>query len=164
MTGSRNPARPESAGPQREPAPSTPDARTVRKRTRARELALRALYLIDIRGPGARPDVPEFFRENTDDGDVLVFAQELFDGCVDRREELDAVITEVAENWRIGRMAVIDRNILRLGTFELVALEDVPPKVSINEAIDLAKRYSTAESGAFVNGILDKIRTRIRPD
>ena len=164
MTGSRNPARPESVGPSEGPDGFTPDAKTVRKRTRARELALRALYLIDIRGPGVRPEVPEFFQANTDDDDVLAFAQKLFDGCVDRCDELDGVITEVAENWRIGRMAVIDRNILRLGTFELIALDDVPPKVSINEAIDLAKRYSTAESGAFVNGILDKLRTRIRPD
>jgi len=86
------------------------------------------------------------------------FARELIDGCRERLEQLDAHIAAVAENWEIGRMAVIDRNILRLASYELLFRDDVPPKVAINEAIDLAKRYSTADSGAFVNGILDRIR------
>ena len=95
---------------------------------------------------------------------MLRFARELFEGCLERRDELDEKIAGVAENWGIHRMAVVDRNILRLGTYELMALPDIPPKVSINEAIDLAKKYSTADSGAFVNGILDKLRTELRPD
>ncbi len=157
MTASRNVANPNPGDP-------PPKAHTVRKRTRARELVLKALYLIDVRGPDALPEVPAFFAAETTDTDVLAFARQVFDGIIEHRDELDAKISGVAENWQIHRMAVIDRNLLRLGTFEFAYLADIPPKVSINEAIDLAKRYSTADSGAFVNGILDKLRTQIRPE
>lgn len=157
MTASRNLANPQ-------PGSASPKPHTVRKRTRARELVLKALYLIDVRGTDALPEVPELFAGETDDRDVLSFAQQLFDGVAEHRDELDAKIADVAENWHIHRMAVIDRNLLRLGTFEFMYLADVPPKVSINEAIDLAKRYSTADSGAFVNGILDKLRSQLRPE
>ena len=136
----------------------------IRKRTRARELALQALYLIDVRGAGVNAEIAEFLEAEAGDPDVLDFARGLVGGCSLRRDEIDAKISAVAENWQIHRMAVIDRNILRLGTYELLCLEDVPPKVSINEAIDLAKRYSTAESGSFVNGILDKLRSELRPE
>ena len=164
MTASRNPAGQESAGSAEGPGHFTSNKHTVRKRTRARELILKALYLVDVRGPDARVEVPAFFQAETDDEDVLLFAQDVFNGCLEHRDELDGKIAGVAENWQIHRMAVIDRNVLRLGTYELTYLEDVPPKVSINEAIDLAKRFSTADSGAFVNGILDKLRTQIRPE
>ena len=157
MTASRNVENPRPGDP-------SPKPHAVRKRTRARELVLRALYLIDVRGPDALSEVPAFFAAETSDPDVLAFAREVFDGIIEHRDELDAKISGVAENWQIHRMAVIDRNLLRLGTFEFAHLADIPPKVSINEAIDLAKRYSTADSGAFVNGILDKLRTQIRPD
>ena len=157
MTASRDSANPDPGGTHLR-------RHTVRKRTRARELVLRALYLIDVRGSDALPDVPRFFESETDDPDVRAFAAELFNGIVEHRDEIDARIANVAENWEIHRMAVIDRNLLRLGTYELAYLPDIPPKVSINEAIDLAKRYSTGESGAFVNGILDKLRTQIRPE
>jgi transcription antitermination factor NusB len=141
-----------------------PTQQTVRKRTRAREMVLRALYLVDIRGAASKSDVPQLFREDTTDPDVQRFAKELFEGCLEKRDEIDAKIAEVAENWQIHRMAVIHRNVLRLGTYEILYLADIPPKVSINEAIYLAKRYSTAESGAFVNGILDKLRLQNRPE
>ncbi len=157
MAASRQPPSPE-------PGPSTARPHTVRKRTRARELALKALYLIDVRGPDVAREVPAFFERETDDPDVLAFARTLFDGVAAHRDELDEKITAVAENWHIHRMAVIDRNLLRIGTFEFAHLADVPPKVSINEAIDLAKRYSTADSGAFVNGILDRLRLQLRPE
>ena len=157
MADSRNPAEQDPAG-----FPSDPQK--VRKRTRARELVLRALYLVDVRGPEAGAQVPAFFAGETADPDVLQFARELFDGCIANRDELDRNIAVVAENWEIHRMAVIDRNILRLGTYEMMFVGDIPPKVSINEAIDLAKRYSTADSGAFVNGILDKLRRQLRPE
>jgi transcription antitermination factor NusB len=149
------------------PAPSEPRgpsvAHGVRRRTLARELALRALYLVDVRGRSAANEALLFLRSETDDDDIRHFASDLFSGCLERRDELDGYISEVAENWQIHRMAVVDRNVLRLGTYELLCLTDVPPKVCINEAIDLAKKYSTGDSGAFVNGILDKLRTQIRP-
>ena len=163
MTDGRN-ATDSDPGDALQQGASAPNPHTVRKRTRARELALRALYMVDVRGADAAGDVPAFFAAETDEPDVTRFAQELFDGCLGRRDELDGKIADVAENWHIHRMAVIDRNILRIGTYELLALTDIPPKVSINEAIDLAKRYSTADSGSFVNGILDKLRSQLRPE
>ena len=135
----------------------------MRKRTLARELALKALYQHELRG-----GVPleELFPAGATGAraEVYGFARELTEGCLANRQMLDELIQRTAENWRLDRMPVIDRNILRIGTYELIFLEDVPPKVSINEAIDLAKKYSTADSGAFVNGILDKLRTQIRPE
>lgn len=136
----------------------------IRKRSRARELALRALYLLDVRGVSAKGDIPGFLLTESTDSEVINFAQELIDGCVEKKKEIDEKISTVAENWQVYRMAVIDRNVLRIGTYELLYMEDIPPKVTINEAIDLAKRYSTAESGAFVNGILDKLRSQLRKD
>lgn len=132
----------------------------MRKRTRARELALQALYLLDLRGAEVLGDVDALLDDGTSEPDVRRFARELVDGCWARRDELDETIAKVAENWDIHRMAVVDRNVLRLATYELLFLDDVPPKVSINEAIDLAKRYSTTDSGGFVNGILDRIRSQ----
>jgi transcription antitermination factor NusB len=130
----------------------------LRKRTRARELALQALYQLDLRGPEVLGQVDRVLAGDTAEPEVRRFARQLVDGCWAHREDLDARIATVADNWEIHRMAVVDRNILRLASYELLFLDDVPPKVAINEAIDLAKRYSTADSGAFVNGILDRIR------
>ncbi len=140
------------------PAELLPEQKAVRRRSRARELALQALYLIDVRGPDARDEVALYLHAQTDDPETREFATELVEGVSRQREQIDERIAAIAQNWQIHRMAVVDRNILRIGTFELTALADIPPKVSINEAIELAKRYSTADSGAFVNGILDKIR------
>jgi len=132
----------------------------LRKRTRARELALQALYQLDLRGAEVLGDIERFLSEREAEPEVRAFARLLIDGCWQHLAELDAAIAAVAENWDIRRMAVVDRNVLRLASFELLFLDDVPPKVSINEAIDLAKRFSTADSGAFVNGILDRIRSQ----
>jgi transcription antitermination factor NusB len=130
----------------------------LRKRTRARELALQALYQLDLRGESVLDDVGRLLDEGTGEPSVRLFARELIDGVREHQPELDAAIAAVAENWDLGRMAVVDRNLLRIGAFELLHLDDVPPKVSINEAVDLAKSYADTQSGAFVNGILDRIR------
>jgi transcription antitermination factor NusB len=132
----------------------------LRKRTRARELALQALYQLDLRGPEVLEDIERLIALGDPQPDVRAFARTLVHGAWEHREELDQRIGAVAENWDVRRMAVVDRNVLRLASYELLYLDDVPPKVSINEAIDLAKRYSTADSGAFVNGILDRIRAQ----
>lgn len=145
-------------------SPSDTELQTVRKRSRAREIVLRTLYCVDVRGKKSDVDTDIILEQETNDPDVLRFAKELLNGCLAKRDELDEMIATVAENWQVYRMAVIDRNVLRLGTYELMFLMDIPPKVTINEAIDLAKRYSTAESGSFVNGILDKIRTKVRSE
>src|SRR5262245_41867029 len=107
-------------------------------------------------------EAKSFFRDEEPDKTAREFATQLVNGVVEHREELDQVIRGVAQNWEIARMAVIDRNVLRMAAFELFHCPDIPPKVAINEAIELGKRFSTQNSGAFVNGILDKIKDRAR--
>lgn len=92
-----------------------------------------------------------------DDPEMLAFAEALFRTALDRREETDALIARHTKNWALHRLAQVDRSVLRLAATELLAFEDVPPKVSIDEAIDIAKKYSTPQSGRFVNGILDAV-------
>ena len=134
----------------------------MRKRTQARELALQLLYQLDLRGEEVVPDLLEHLA-SIQDAEVREFARGLVQGYRERAAEIDGRIEEVARNWQLRRMAVIDRNILRLATFELLYRDDVPPLVSINEAIELAKKYSTKNSGPFVNGILDNLRLRNPP-
>jgi len=88
-------------------------------------------------------------------------AAPLIEGVLSHLSELDRAVEQVSVNWRVSRMAKVDRNVLRLGAFELLHRPDVPPKVAINEAIDIATRYGSEESGAFINGILDKIAQRV---
>lgn len=132
----------------------------MKKRSRGRELALQLLYQLDQRGADTLELAEEFLRDEEQDRESRAFALRLFQGTHDETEKLDGIIRAVAQNWEIKRMAVIDRNVLRLATYELLHCKDVPPKVAINEAIELGKRYSTSNSGAFINGILDKIKSR----
>jgi transcription antitermination factor NusB len=132
----------------------------MKKRTRARELTLQFLYQLDLRGPEFLAEVPTFLREEESDKSTRDFATHLVRGTAQHLEEIDAVIRDVAQNWDIERMAVIDRNVLRMATYEILHRKDIPPKVSINEAIELGKRYSTQNSGGFINGVLDKIKDR----
>ena len=131
-----------------------------RRRTRARESALQFLYMLDLRGVEMLEEL-ETFLEKEPDGSIRRFARDLIQGVHQEREELDRHIAAAADNWVIKRMAAIDRNILRLACYELLRLDDVPPKVTINEAIELAKKFSTAESGSFVNGVLDKVKSEL---
>jgi len=132
----------------------------VKKRTRGRELALQFLYQMDLRGPELFEEAAAFLAAEERDREACAFARRLITGVRDHWEELNEAIRSVAQNWELARMAVIDRNVLRLAAFELLHCRDIPPKVAINEAIELGKRYSTANSGAFINGILDKIKAR----
>ncbi|MBI4563246.1 MAG: transcription antitermination factor NusB [Planctomycetes bacterium] len=136
----------------------------MRKRTRARELALQALYQLDLRGEEVREQVDAQLQRASQDPEVLEFARTLVHGAWSRRADIDRKIEDVARNWELRRMAAIDRNILRLATYELLYLEEIPPLVTINEAIDMAKKYSTKKSGNFVNGILDHIRVAFTGD
>lgn len=95
--------------------------------------------------------------------DELDFADVLVRGVADHRDAIDKTIADSSTNWKVQRMAIVDRNILRIGVFELVHLLDVPPRVTLNEAIEIGKRYGTGDTGAFVNGILDKIAQTARP-
>lgn len=132
----------------------------MKKRTRARELALQFLYMLDLRAGDFLHEAEEFVRGEEPDEQTADFALRLVRGTAGERDAIDDIIRSVAQNWDIERMAVIDRNVLRLATFELLHCDDIPPKVSINEAIELGKRYSTQNSGGFINGILDKIKDR----
>jgi N utilization substance protein B len=132
---------------------------TLTRRTRGREVALQVLYQLE-QNPGVAPTEVERFIERRLLGDrkLVEFTHALIAGVQGHKPEIDGLISRVAENWRLDRMAAIDRNILRLGAFEMVYCPDVPTKVAINEALELAKRYSTAQSSRFVNGILDRLQ------
>jgi N utilization substance protein B len=128
------------------------------RRTRGREIALQVLYQADL-NPGLAPAEIRRFIERRLLGDMKLceFTRGLIAGVQAHQGRIDGLISEVAENWRIDRMAAIDRNILRLGAYELLYCPEVPTKVAINESLELAKRYSTAQSSRFVNGILDRL-------
>ncbi|MFI5401573.1 MAG: transcription antitermination factor NusB [Planctomycetota bacterium] len=131
----------------------------MRKRTRGRELALQLLYMVDARGDEALLGVDDFLtQEAPDETEAHDFARQLLSGTLDKQEEIDTAISAAAQNWHLRRMALVDRNILRMAVYEMLHLKDIPAKVSINEAIELGKRFSTQQSGAFINGILDRIR------
>lgn len=132
----------------------------MKKRTRARELALQALYQLDLQGDDFIPEISNFVNDEEEDAGISHFAIKIVKGVVVEIEAIDETIREVAQNWDIERMAVIDRNILRMATHEILNMDEIPPKVSINEAIELGKRFSTKNSGSFINGILDRIKTR----
>ncbi len=133
----------------------------MRNRTQSREYALQMLYQADIRHIGYEQILQEFWQESTPtDKEITAFANALFAGTFARKTEIDATIADYADNWNMKRMAVIDRNILRLGVFELLHQTDVPSKVCINEAIELAKRFGDADSSKFINGILDAIHKK----
>lgn len=132
----------------------------MKQRTRSRELALQLLYQIDLVGPAVLERVDEQLREMESNQSAREFAKRLIVGTHGQRRKIDDEIQAVAQNWDISRMAAVDRNVLRLAVFELVFCDDIPPKVSINEAIELGKRFSTAQSGSFINGVLDKIKNR----
>ena len=130
----------------------------MKKRTKARELALQFLYQVDLLGPAALSGLEEFLTGEEPDRETTRYARGLIEGTLEAKEQIDAAIQQVAQNWEIPRMAVIDRNVLRLATYELLFCPDIPPKVAINEAIELGKRYSTQNSGGFINGVLDKVK------
>ena len=130
----------------------------MKKRTRARELALQFLYQLDLLGEDVASSAEDFIQSEEPDRPTTEFSLELIEGTREYRDRIDQIIRDVAQNWDLERMAVIDRNVLRLATFELLWCTDIPPKVSINEAIELGKRYSTKNSGGFINGILDKVK------
>ncbi len=134
----------------------------MRKRTLAREYALQVLYKLDIANDKDLEVVLANFWlmgvEEEVEESVKVFAAELVKGVICNLEAIDKDISQYATNWKLERMAVVDRNILRLSAYELLFREEIPPKVSINEAVELAKKYSEPKSAKFVNGVLDKIK------
>jgi N utilization substance protein B len=136
----------------------------VGNRRKARECALQILYSLEYNriDDSALNDWVDaywsvFSDTSQDTPDVKEYMTRLVQGVRSHFDELDTLIQSASTNWKLERMAMVDRNILRLAAFELVQLSDIPPKVSLNEAIEIGKRFGTEDSGSFINGILDKI-------
>ncbi len=145
----------------------------VRKRTRSREFALQVLYELDLSSADINEALEDFWLDRTDveltnpeklaleedkkEPEVRDYTEKLVRGTLEKKADIDAVIEKYAENWEMQRMACVDRNILRLATFEILHIAEIPVKVAINEAVELAKRYGEQDSSKFVNGILDRI-------
>jgi len=128
------------------------------KRRRAREYALQMLFQLDLTDTKSNDDLLKDFWENIDEENELKeFANEIIRGTRENIDAIDEIIKKVAEHWSIERMAIVDRNILRAATYELLYRPDIPPSVTIDEAIEISKKYSTEDSASFINGILDKI-------
>jgi N utilization substance protein B len=130
-------------------------------RSQCREWALQFLYQGEFAGSGEAEDLERFWGHFQPQGKAPAYLKMLVTGTAAHREELDALIARYSQHWRLERMAAVDRNLLRLAIYELLYQSKVPPKVVINEAIELAKRYGSEDSGAFVNGILDQIREAV---
>lgn len=143
-------------------------------RTRGREYALQVLYEVDTSGKDAAEALDAYWVnfETTGrpagspepDPAIKTFTQQLVGGTVKNLAEIDAMIERCSTNWRLDRMPRVDRNVLRLACYELKHSADVPTKVVINEAIELGKRFGAEDSGAFINGILDKVATEVRKE
>lgn len=131
----------------------------MKARRKAREIALQFLYQWEVRGDEVLPEMAEVLLRDRRTPDVVEYVETLVHGTIQRLDEIDPLIDASAEHWSLARMAVVDRNVLRLATYEMGwQRERVPAKVAINEAIELGKRFSTAQTGAFVNGVLDRVR------
>jgi len=129
----------------------------MRKRSQAREYVLQILYAIDVGRGDVEECIDVFWRRVEANKAVAEFTDGIVRGIVKNKNLIDKVIASYATNWQLDRMAAVDRNVLRIGTYELLFEKEIPPKVSINEAIEIAKKFGDMDSGKFVNGILDKI-------
>ncbi len=126
-------------------------------RRKSRELTLQALYQAEVNGTEPLEQFALFCANFQVNDKIIPLAQELLLGISDHAIEIDALISQHTKNWRVGRMSIIDRNLIRLGVYEVLFRADVPATVAINEAIEIAKRYSTDDAPSFINGILDAI-------
>ncbi len=132
-------------------------------RSRAREIVLQVLYQFDLNSDRDPADDEAFVRKRLGNNvDLVEFAMSLLKGVLRNREELDAMLTERASNWSLGRMAATDRNVLRIGAFEIL-YADTPERVAINEAVELSRRFGSAQSSQFVNGVLDRFLDHDNP-
>lgn len=128
------------------------------ERRKARECALQVLYSMDSSKINADDALRLYWHSHPEDSlEIKTFAADIVKGTSEKFEEIDNVITQYSTNWKISRMSVVDRNILRFAVYELMWCPTIPVKVTLNEAIEIAKQYGTEESGAFINGILDKV-------
>jgi N utilization substance protein B len=141
--------------PDHHQSPSTGGAAGTRRR--GRELALQALYQIEMTADPSGAAVERFLNHFEGRPKAKEFARRLVSGVVSQRPELDRLIEQYAENWKLDRIAITDLIILRIGAYELLFCADIPRNVSLNEAIEIAKRFGSMESAPFINGILDRV-------
>jgi N utilization substance protein B len=127
-------------------------------RRRSRELALQALFSMDMNNDASEETLQRFCRNFNPPEKIRPFFLQLVRGVLQYIPEIDNLIERFSKNWQIGRMSCVDRNVLRIAVYELLCCSDIPPKVSINEAIDIGKKFGTEDSGAFINGIIDSLR------
>jgi N utilization substance protein B len=139
----------------------TTEGTTLDRRTKARELTMQALCQLDVQGDDAKGMLRFFFRENTDDDLTLDLAEKWALGVWSMVRACDDLISEAAVRWKLSRLSHVDRAILRLSVYQLRYCEDIPCKVVINEAIEIAKKYSTEQSPRFVNGVLDAVLKKL---
>jgi N utilization substance protein B len=130
-------------------------------RRQARELAMQALFYMDMRNNVSTEMLENFCANFIPPPKSRAFFLKLVNGVLEARAEIDALVEQFSKNWDISRMSSVDRNVMRIAVFELLCCEDIPPKVSINEAVDVGKKFGTEESGAFINGIMDSIRANL---
>jgi transcription antitermination factor NusB len=136
----------------------------VDRRTRARELAMQGLYQLDVQGPNLFEHLGEFFMENDPDGFVCKLASEWSKGTWENLAQCDELIGASTIKWELSRLSPVDKSILRLAVYQLKFCPDIPARVVMNEAIELAKKFSTAQSPAFVNGVLDAVLKKLKPE
>jgi transcription antitermination protein NusB len=130
-------------------------------RRKSRELAMQVLFYMDINQNDSGELLERFCTNFTPSKKVLSFFLKLVKGVVQTKPEIDSIIEKFSDHWKLNRMSCVDRNAMRIAVYELLYCQDIPPKVSINEAIDIGKKFGTEESGAFINGILDSICTAL---
>jgi N utilization substance protein B len=133
-------------------------------RRQAREIAMQALFYMDMRNNVSKGMLEHFCGNFSLPPKSQAFFMKLVSGVLEARGELDALIEQFSKNWDISRMSCVDRNVMRIAVFELLYCDDIPPKVSINEAVDVGKKFGTEDSGAFINGIMDSIRAELEKE
>jgi N utilization substance protein B len=131
------------------------------RRRKSREFALQVLYQLNITKQDVTQALTQFQENFLPNGEADDFLKRLVLGVTEHCAELDRLIERYSENWRLDRINLIERNLLRMALFELLYCEEIPPKVTINEAIDLGKKYGSEESGSFINGLLDRIQNEV---
>jgi len=131
------------------------------RRRKSREFALQVLYQLNITKQDATKAFAQFQENFLPNGEADDFLKRLVLGVAEHYAEFDRLIEQYSEHWRLDRINMIERNILRMALFELLYCEEIPPKVTLNEAIDLGKKYGSEESGSFINGLLDRIQNEV---
>jgi N utilization substance protein B len=131
----------------------------------SRELVIQFLYLTEMNEGEIESQLKAFWENNScEEEGVQSFTEDILKDIFDHKEEIDAKLEKYSDNWTLSRMAVIDRNLLRMAASELMYSKTVPPKVAIDEAVEIAKKYGTADSPNFINGVLDRILKELKPD